>query len=87
MTGKLIHITPPEHRCEYPGRILFNGYVPNLNVGPGSIWQCDDCGQRWELFQGRGWEPQGQIRYHNDLGQAIGYDPERYPDEAFERYL
>ena len=35
----------PDHRCDLPQQIFVNLW------GTGSVWECDDCGQRWQWVE------------------------------------
>lgn len=44
MPGRIIHEPPAKHECS--GMPLPEKYFP------GTIWQCDECDQKWVLVHG-----------------------------------
>jgi ribosomal protein L37AE/L43A len=46
-----------KHYCNIPSK---------YDVGIGSIWKCDDCGQLWELFKDKHTGNQDWVVYFYD---------------------
>lgn len=40
-----------EHLCRTPG-MLYDRDFGEMEVAPGSIWECEDCGTQWQ-YDGR----------------------------------
>lgn len=46
----------PPHECKPPSLEVYGEYHSDGTAttvyppGPGSVWECDDCGTRWRVF-------------------------------------
>lgn len=51
MTGKIIHRPARPHECQIE-------YIA-AEQRPGTVWQCDECGQKWVAVYGQGEDGKG----------------------------